>query len=294
MFSLFLPNALALAQLSVPAPTTADRVAIDRFNKSMVKAFVERDAAAMAANWTGQGEFVHNDGEPIRGRAAIQEAYAQFFKTLQGKLKVEIQSEAVRFPAADMAVTEATLRLKDDDGETVAFGRQNSVLVREDGQWKAAVLREWDRDVNRDINLNELEWLIGTWHAATEDREMTMTYEWNQNKTLIRGRFTAKEGTKPLECGQEIVGRDNALGVIRSWIFQSDGAFGEGAWTRDGKRWSIDVHGVRADGSKLTATFVYIPVDPSTITWQAVNQTVDGALIADTQPIKVTKQNSAK
>jgi uncharacterized protein (TIGR02246 family) len=260
----------------------------------MVQAFEKRDAAAMAGNCTERGEFVHNDGEPIRGRAAIQEAYAEFFKTLEGKPKLEIQSEALRFPAADIAVTEATLRLKDDDGETVASGRQSSVLVREGGQWKAAVIREWDRDINRDISLKDLQWLIGTWHAVTEDREMTITYEWDENKTFIRGEFTAKDGAKPLESGEEIIGRDNAEGVLRSWVFQSDGGFGEGAWTRDGKRWSIDVHGVRADGRKLTATFVYIPVDPSTITWQAVNQTVDGVLIADTQPIKVTKQKSAK
>jgi len=74
----------------------------------------------------------------------------------------------------------------------------------------------------------------------------------------------------------------------------NDGGFGEGAWTREGKRWNIDVHGVRPDGRKLTATFVYIPADPTTLTWQAVNQSVDGVPIADTQPIKVTKQNPAK
>ena len=48
-----------------------------------------------------------------------------------------------------MAVTEATLRLKNDDGEIVASGRQDTVLVREGGQWKVAVVREWDRDIGR-------------------------------------------------------------------------------------------------------------------------------------------------
>jgi uncharacterized protein (TIGR02246 family) len=270
----------------------ADRAAIDTFNKSLVQAFENRDAAAMAGNWTEQGEFGHNDGDPLRGRTAIQRGYADFFKTLTAKFKVEIQSESVRFPAADMAVTEATLRLISDDGETIAAGRQSSVLVREGGQWKAAVMREWDRDIARDVALKDLEWLIGTWHAVSDDRELTITYEWNENRTFIRGTFTAKEGAKPSESGEEIITRDNADGVIRSWVFQSDGGFGEGAWTREGKRWNIDVHGVRADGRKLTATFVYIPADPNTITWQAVNQSIDGALIADTQPIKVTKQNA--
>ena len=63
----------------------ADRLAIDKFNKSMVEAFENRDAAAIAANWTEQGEFVHNDGDALRGRAAIQQGYAEYFKTLTVK-----------------------------------------------------------------------------------------------------------------------------------------------------------------------------------------------------------------
>jgi uncharacterized protein (TIGR02246 family) len=270
----------------------ADRVAIDKFNKAMIQAFGARDAAAVAASWTNEGEFVHNDGEPIRGRAAIQEGYADFFKTLKGKPRLEVQSEVLRFPAADMAVTEASLRLRDDDGEIVASGRQSTVLVRQGGQWKAAVVREWDCDINKDFSLKDLEWLIGTWRAVSEDRDLTITYEWDESRTFIRGKFTAREGAKPLESGEEIIGGDSAEGVVRSWVFQSDGGFGEGAWNRDGKKWNIDVHGVRADGRKLTATLIYIPIDPGTITWQAINQTVDGALVADTQPIKVTKQKS--
>ena len=69
-----------------------------------------------------------------------------------------------------------------------------------------------------------------------------------------------------------MIGKDNAEGVIRSWVFQSDGGFGGGVWTRDGKKWSVDVHGVRADGRELTATIIYVQVDPDTVTWQAVNQ----------------------
>jgi hypothetical protein len=50
----------------------------------MIQAFDKRAAAALAAHWTEEGEFVHNAGEPIRGRAKIQKGYAltaQFSKT---------------------------------------------------------------------------------------------------------------------------------------------------------------------------------------------------------------------
>ena len=190
----------------------ADKLAIDKLTKDMIQAFDNRDAAAIAANWTAEGEYIRNDGEPIRGRAEIQKGYAEFFKTLKGKPKLEIQTDGLRFPSADTAVSEVTLRLKNEEGEVVASGWQATLLVREGGQWKVAIVREWDRDNGLDVSLKELEWLIGTWQAATKDREVTTTYEWDENKAFIRGKYTVKEGAKVIESGTQMIGKDNADG----------------------------------------------------------------------------------
>jgi uncharacterized protein (TIGR02246 family) len=271
-----------------------DRLAIDKLTGEMIRAFDERDAAAVAGHWTEWGEFIHNDGEPLRGRADVQKGYAEYFRTLQGKPKLEVQRDALRFPTADMAVLETTLRLRNDDGDIVACGQQNAVLVREGGQWRVAIIREWDRDGRPDVSLNELGWLIGTWQAVTRDREVTISYEWDEKRSFIRGKFTAKEGATVVDSGTELIGKDNARGVIRSWLFQSDGGFGSGVWTREGQKWSIDVHNVKADGSELTATLIYIRVDPNTFTWQAINLATDGEAQTDTPPIKATKRPSSK
>src|SRR5262245_5094242 len=272
----------------------ADKLAIDKVVKETVQAFNNRDAAAIAAHWTAEGEFIRNDGVPVRGRAEVQKGYAEYFKTLKGKPHLEIQVDGLRFLSADTAVQEVTLRLKNDDGEFVASSWRNTLLVREGGRWKVAMVREWDRDLGLDVSLRELEWLIGTWQSATKDREVTTSYEWDENKAFLRGKFTVKEGAKVIESGMQLIGKDNAEGAIRSWVFQSDGGFGGGVWTREGRKWSVDVHGVRADGRELTATSIYVHVDPNTYTWQAVGQALDGVPIADTQPIKVTKQKPAK
>jgi uncharacterized protein (TIGR02246 family) len=272
----------------------ADKKAIEELTKEMVQAFEARDAAAVAANWTADGEFIRNDGEPIRGRAEIQKGYANYFKALKGKVKLDIHLDGLRFPSADTAVSEATMRLKNEEGEVVASSWRNTLLVREGGAWKIAIVREWDRDPAVDVSLKELEWLIGTWQAATKDREVTTTYEWDENKAFLRGKYTVKEGSKVVESGMQMIGKDNAEGVIRSWVFQSDGGFGGGVWTRDGKKWSVDVYGVTADGRELTATSIYVHVDANTYTWQAVGQALDDMPIGDTQPIKVTRQKAAK
>ena len=275
------------------AKRSADRRAIDQLTKDMIDAFDHRDASAIAARWTDDGEFRHNADEPVCGRAEIQKGYEAFFKSLEGNPKLEIQSDSLRFPSADLAVKATTIRLKNDQGEVVAAARQDTVLVREGGQWKVALVQENDRDIGLDVGLKDLEWLIGTWRAAANGREVTVFYAWEKNQAFIRGAFTVKEGATVVDTGTEIIGKDNAKGVIRSWVFQSDGSFGAGEWTHEGKTWRIAVDGVKADGNKLTGTVVYVRVDPDTFTWQAVNLDLDGDGVADTVPVKVSKQPSA-
>jgi uncharacterized protein (TIGR02246 family) len=272
----------------------ADKTAIDALIKANVQAFNNRDAAGIAANWTDEGEYIRNDGEPVRGRADVQKGYAEFFKTLQGKTTAEVQTDHLRFPSADSAVSEVTLRVKNDQGQVIATSWRNTLLVREDGRWKVALVHEWDRDPSVDDSLKDLEWLIGTWRMDTKDRDVTTTYEWDENKAFIRGKFTIKEGDKVVASGMQILGVDHAEGGIRSWVFQSDGGFGDGLWSRDGKNWTVDFGGVTPDGKKLSATVNYVRVDADTFTWQSVQQTVNGQPIADTKPIKVTKQKAGR
>jgi uncharacterized protein (TIGR02246 family) len=274
----------------------ADKLAIDKLLKEQIQAFNNRDAAAIAANWTAEGEFIRNDGEPIRGRAEVQKGYAEFFQALKGKPKLEAQVDGLRFTSADSAVSEVTLRLKNEEGEVIASSWRNTLLVREGGQWKVAIAQEWDRDDGLDMSLKDLEWLIGTWHVATKDREVTTVYEWDENKVFIRGKYTVKdkEKDKVIESGTLMIAKDNYAAAIHSWVFQSDGGFGDGVWTRDGKKWFVDFDGVTADGFELTATAIYVHVDANTYTWQSVDQEVDGEPIPDTKPVKVTKQKPEK
>jgi hypothetical protein len=52
----------------------------------------------------------------------------------------------------------------------------------------------------------------------------------------------------------EIIGWDPVAKSMRSWIFSSDGGFGEGPWSHDGERLVILVDGTLADGSPASGT----------------------------------------
>src|SRR5262249_45895620 len=162
--------------------------------------------------WTAEGEYIRNDGEPICGRADVQKGNAEFFKTLKGKPTVEVQTDNLRFMSADTALSEVTLRLKTEQVQLIASGWRNTLLAREDGQWKVALVQEWDRDNSFDDSLKDLEWLIGTWRMDTKDQDVTTTYEWDESKAFIRGKYIVKQGDKVIESGMQVFGKDNAEG----------------------------------------------------------------------------------
>jgi uncharacterized protein (TIGR02246 family) len=267
----------------------ADIQAIRKAGQDYVKAFENGDAKALAGMWTAEGEFHAADGDIIRGRAAIEKGYAELFARKEPR-KIELQASSIRFPSTDTAILEGTIRRKNAEGETVSSSSTHTLLVREGSQWKLALVHEWDRDVSHDDTLKDLEWLIGTWVAGGKEKEVVTTYEWDENKAFIRGKFTVKEGGKVVESGTQMIGKDNSQGVIRSWVFQSEGGFGESIWTRDGKQWTVEAAGVLPDGRELTAANIYVRLGPDAWTFQSTRRTLGGVSLPNTEPVKVTRQ----
>jgi uncharacterized protein (TIGR02246 family) len=260
-----------------------DEAAIRKATADFIQAFEKGDAKAVAAAWTEEGEYIGDDGTTIRGRAAIEAAYAKAFAKSK-KLKVEIIVESIRFPSKDTAIEEGYAKSYKGDSEHPTAARYSVLHVREGGHWLMAVLREWP---DEGVSLRDLDWLIGTWEAKTEEAEVRTAYEWDAKKNSIRCHFTIK-GKDRNVAGLQVLLKDPRTGQLRSWLFDDDGGFGDGAWTRDGKRWVIAAAGVQADGGELTATNILTPVDKDTFTWQSTERTLDGEELSNIPPVKVT------
>ena len=84
--------------------------------------------------------------------------------------------------------------------------------------------------------------------------------------------------------GWEIVGWDPDRQQIRSWIFDSNGGFGESSWSYDDGHWLIRASNVLPDGSRSTAENVLTKVDDNQFTWESQNRTLDGE---SQTPVKV-------
>ena len=88
-------------------------------------------------------------------------------------------------------------------------------------------------------------------------------------------------------AGVQIVGWDPAAKQIRSWVFDSDGGFGEGKWTKKDQRWYIQATGTLPDGSKTSAVNIITYVDENTFTWQSVNREAGGEILPNVDEVVV-------
>jgi uncharacterized protein (TIGR02246 family) len=262
----------------------ADEKAIRDLSAKFARALTKGDAKAVADFWTAEGEYIADDGTSFRGRAAIEKAYAQFFEK-RPNVRVEGSINSLRFVARDSAVQEGYLRVYKGKDVQPESSRYSVLFVRENGRWLLALLRDWP---DEGMALQDLDWLIGTWVARADGREVRTTYAWDKGKKFIRARFTIKDAAGTTS-GTQRIGHDARTGQLRSWLFESEGGFGEAAWSWDGKRWLLEATGVQADGSELTATNILTPRGRDAFTWQSVNRTEDGEELPNIAPVKVTR-----
>jgi uncharacterized protein (TIGR02246 family) len=265
-------------------PNAADREAIKQSVQDFLKAFMSGDAKGVAAHWTENGEYQADDGTTLRGRAAIEKAYAKLFAKKKGKVQVELEPISLRFPSKDTAIGEGYFKVR-VAGEAPAASKYSVLHVREGGKWLIALLREFPGEAP---SLHDLEWLIGSWQAKTEDTEVQTTYEWWGDKSFLHVKVAIKTKDHTVK-GFQMIGKDNSTGQLRSWLFDEGGSFGESTWSQDGKKWMLDSAAVLEDGSVLAATNILTWIDNDTFTFQSVNRTLDGEDLDDIPPVRVTR-----
>jgi uncharacterized protein (TIGR02246 family) len=259
---------------------------------SYTAAFNKGDARAAAAHWADQGEYVGPDGKTLRGRAAIEKAYVEFFKK-NPKATVEVIVGSIRLLGTRSALEEGTLRLRLAGDKEPGESRYSVLHVREADGWRMALVREWVPDESERNALEDIAWLIGEWSGKTKDAELRARYFWDEGKTYLRCRYTLKEGGKTTSSGTQIIARDPA-GGLRSWLFDGSGTYGESVWSRDGKRWLLEARGTLPDGTVMTAVNILVPLGKDAFTWQSVERKAGDTPLPDLAPLRVTRVQAGK
>jgi uncharacterized protein (TIGR02246 family) len=287
------------ARLPAVEPPAAQTAEIRDMLTGYLRAFNQHDAAAAAEHWTVAAENVNLDsGEVTRGREAVRGVFAALFE-LDAEAAIDIDLDAIRPLREDVAVIDGVSRVSYTDGE-VAGSRFSAVVVRDEGRWRLASVRETacPVPVRAARPLDELAWLVGHWenvgagvtasgecgwsgdhHFLTRRHLITPAAPSADSPPAADGRIpellpAAGTGRRELT---EIIAWDPERETVRSWIFSSDGRFAEATWARDGAAWTVRVEGRGLDAGR-EATCTLSPDGPDGLLVQVEGESLAGLL----------------
>ena len=163
--------------------------------------------------------------------------------------------------------------------------------VRQNGQWllKSFGEIELKEAPSHFEQLKDLAWLVGKSEDSDENVDILFDNHWDKFKNFIIQHFKMEiYGQEDIE-GKQVIAWDPLKETIRSWVFDSDGGFGEGTWAKEDKSWYATMRYTLSDGRVASATNIYTPVNDQSYTYASVEREVDGEILPDMEPVTVEK-----
>ena len=261
---------------------------VDRFED----AYNAGDAKAVAALFIPDGKIVDKDGDQVEGREAIARTFAELFKATPKK-RIDIQVESILFIGADLAIEVGSTRETRAQGEPPEYDRYTVLHAKRDGKWQMALARDEEGpEATAHERLQPLAWLVGEWVDDGGSTVVFSTCRWSKDGNFLLLDFKLEiSGREAMDVSQRI-GWDPVAKCIHSWVFDSEGGYGESIWTRDGDGWIIKATGVRPDGTTASATNLLVPTGTDGYIWRSTDRVVAN----DRQPsveVKVVRKPPA-
>lgn len=271
------------------ADQSEDEDAIRKSGATYVEAFNSQDAKTIAGLWSPNAVYSNPvTGEEVVGRAAIEEQLAAIFaETKDAKLEVTVDS--IRFLSPSVAVEQGTARVLRPGAEPDATVYA-AVFIKSEGSWLLDQMSEKPAPVLRSNyeRLKDLEWMIGSWVDEDENSSMESTAKWTRNQNFISQTFSVSVNGESDLSGIQLIGWDPVARNIRSWVFDSDGGFGSSTWKKKDNQWIIHSTATLPDGRISSDIRTITLVDEKTVTWQASSRELDGEILPNIAPIKLT------
>ena len=185
----------------------------------------------------------------------------------------------------------------------VALGFQAALAQQADPQPAAAAVEQLAaeaadqapaEEVSHHQYLKDLEWMIGEWVDEDESSSIKTVCAWTKNRNFITRAFTlSSEGEVVLE-GTQVIGWDPDRKQIRSWMFDSEGGFGEGLWRKKGNQWIVKSSQVLKGGKRASAINVTTLVDDKTLKWRSIGREIDGEMLPNIPEVTIVRKPQDK
>lgn len=253
-------------------------------------AYNQQDAEKLTALWAANATFINPlTGETATGREAIGKLFKERFS--KGiKAHLEITSKSIEFPSANEAIENGVMKVSSPDKltQTVAY---EVGFIKENGKWLVNSIGEIELQeaVSNYEHLKDLDWMTGHWEDSDDNIQILFTNQWDAHKNFLTEHFKMKiYGQDDIE-GMQIIGWDPVKKAIRSWVFDSDGGFGEGSFEKVDKSWYVTLRFTLSDGRQAYSKNIYTPVNENSYTFASVEREVDGEILPDMNPVTVEK-----
>ena len=292
MFTLAMMScSLAAAIAADPVSQADEEAAIRKAVEAYVLAFNKGDAKAVAAMWSPEAVCINPlSDEQVVGREAIEKQMLETFAETKG-IKLEATTNSIQFISPGVAVEHGTAKLTVED-QTLENSEYTAVYVKRDRQWLLDRMTEEEIVVppSQYEQLKGLEWMVGRWVDQDDKASVVSECKWARNNNFLVRNFEVQVRDRIDMSGMQIIGWDPVAKQIRSWVFDSDGGFGQGTWTKKENRWYVQQSGVLHDGRKSSAVNIFTFLDENTFTLQSIHRTVDGELLPNVDEVKITKE----
>lgn len=261
-----------------PDPSIAG---LEQTAEKFVTAYNQKDAAALAALFTENGEITNLSGEDtVSGREDIQAHYQEIFSD-EDAPSIAVEVGSVRFVAPNLAIEDGVFHLTPpgEDETPVQSTAYTAALVKNDaGAWQIASSRGLKDVTDAEGHLAELANVLkGDWTCMTSDGvRMDLAFGWDSSGKAIAGEMLTTTSDGEPQPGTIRIGWNAARNAIVSWMFDAKGGSNQGIWTPTDEGWIIRSEGATADGEIMSASQQLTTEGENTLIWSATNRVLDG------------------
>jgi uncharacterized protein (TIGR02246 family) len=282
----------AKAEKQVQQPTTSktDDQGAQQTAEALTAAFNLGKASEVAALFLPDAEFTDDAGNLHKGRKEIEEVMQKFFERFPDA-QLQQQITATRPLSATLAIQEGVQIIVTKDGKEKSVNHFTAMLVHQEGGWAYATCQQQadEQEPTPHERLEPLAWLVGDWVDEGSDDVVTISCKWSEEKNFLLVNYESKiHGKEGIKSSQRI-GWDPLAQQVRSWVFDTDGGYGDGRWTLVDGSWIIKSTAVMPDGQTGSATIVLEPAGKDKFVMKGLDRIVGDDAQSDFQVTIVRK-----
>lgn len=286
------PHHSELAGQTVKKTASGDEAAIRAASKEYVLTMVKGELDPVMAYWADDADYIDEAGKTTRGKDKIAALFKESLPQYKDK-KVDGKISSIKFLRPEICLVDGSIDMTGADGVKES-GRYAVIWTNVGGKWLISSVRDLPTEVTdlpslASVQLKGLEWLVGEWQQSGAKGGITLSVRWDINKSFLLMDYTIPQAEGDSLKVSARVGWDPVNARIRSWLFDSNGGFGESYWKNDGKRWVAGTTGILPDGGTGGATNTVEFVDQDHFTWKITDRDIDGLPLADAE-VKLTRK----